>query len=402
MFPLWQTMTGNFVVDARMHAKPEVPTMLSNSVPDPARRPALAGAICLGASLFVLPAEAQELFATPGTPVDEAASTGDTRTLALGDMDGDGDLDLAVGAWSSSFRIWINDGSGSFTDSGFDESVNGHNVNDLVLADFDQDGDLDVVSVRDGGEDTRVWMNDGSGGLSDDGQSLPNGNDADTGDLDGDGYPDLVLDSGIVYINDGSGQFNELTDLPFKGEVAIGDMNGDGDQDILLAGPTSGRVYISDGQDPPGFASSGSQPTDGLRSADLVDVDSDSDLDAVTSTGVYENDGNGNFSTKQDWVPEEITTTTVGDVDQDGAADAILGLREGVFTGAPDEVWLNNGSGLFSDAGLALGDARTGALVLGDIDGDGDLDLVAGNPGGEPVYIYRNQRNLIFQDRFEP
>ena len=72
------------------------------------------------------------------------------------------------------------------------------------------------------------------------------------------------------------------------------------------------------------------------------------------------------------------------DVDGDGDLDLVVG-NEG-----PNTVWLNNGSGSFSDSGQALGSAITYGIALGDVDGDGDLDLAEGN-GDSPERIWLNR-----------
>ena len=71
----------------------------------------------------------------------------------------------------------------------------------------------------------------------------------------------------------------------------------------------------------------------------------------------------------------------LGDVDGNGFLDAFV-----VNAGGPNRVWLNNGSGVFSDSGLELGNNTSKSIKLGDLDGDGDLDAFVGNSGANKVY----------------
>ena len=83
-----------------------------------------------------------------------------------------------------------------------------------------------------------------------------------------------------------------------------------------------------------------------------------------------------------------------GDVDGDGDHDIVAGSDN-----QPNRVWLNNGSGTFTDSGQALGFITTRSIVLGDVDGDGDLDIVAGNDG--PNRVWLNDGTGIFTNSLQ-
>ncbi len=131
--------------------------------------------------------------ALPGSLTSEGVS--------LGDLDGDGDLDAFVansGAGNNANRVWRNDGNGNFT---VWQKVGSSNSNSLSLGDVDGDGDLDAFVTNGSSgrpESNRVWLNDGNGTFSDSGQTL--GKDRSYGvslaDVDGDGDLDAFVANG--------------------------------------------------------------------------------------------------------------------------------------------------------------------------------------------------------------
>ena len=114
----------------------------------------------------------------------------------LADLDGDGDIDAFVGRDGGADSVWLNDGSGSFTDSG--QSLGSGRAFGVALGDFDADGDMDAFVANLNAANT-VWTNNGSGVFSDSGQSLGgtgNSNGVALGDVDADGDLDVVVANG--------------------------------------------------------------------------------------------------------------------------------------------------------------------------------------------------------------
>ena len=131
----------------------------------------------------------------------------------MGDLDGDRDIDAFVGnrAYldnSGANTVWLNDGDGNFTDSGqFLNTLVGSDSKGIALGDLDADGDLDAY-VANEGQDNEVWLNDGSGIFTNTFQSM--GRNAASsvamGDLDNDGDIDafvsnLAPDSNVPWFN---------------------------------------------------------------------------------------------------------------------------------------------------------------------------------------------------------
>ena len=249
------------------------------------------------------------------------------RDGALGDLDGDGDLDMVV-AHDLGFdnRIYFNDGTGAMTESAQRLNLGAtdpsKNTFDIELADFDGDGDLDILEVNTSGQ-TRVLFNDGAGMFTDSGISLASAANASVTDFDNDGDMDVVLSTfgfngytNLVYLNDGTGGFSQRADQTnmftpagnLGSAVVAGDLDGDGDDDFIL-GSNIGRkaiVWLNDGS---GLFSDGAQFGGERFSADLelLDVDKDGDLDLIEAAGgnmagsdsqhrIYYNDGLGGFS----------------------------------------------------------------------------------------------------------
>ncbi|MCI0587665.1 MAG: VCBS repeat-containing protein [Planctomycetes bacterium] len=347
-----------------------------------------------------------------------------TKAIAQGDVDGDGDLDAWIGTWGgfcgscgAQDRLYLNDGSGVFSDATAQLPSVSDNTTAAALGDVDADGDLDALVGNDDGQLNRLHVNDGSGAFSDATAQLPAFPDATyavaLGDVDADGDLDaLIGNSGLsrLLLNDGSGGFADAPGqipmfLDNTSDVALGDADGDGDLDALLGGVPN-RLYLNAGSGTFADAPSALPPlTAGTLAVDLGDVDGDGDLDVWVGTfaqdRLFVNDGTGVFSDATSQLPAMLgwtLTVAFGDVDADGDLDVLIAKA------GEKRLQLNDGSGVFLDATSRLPSSRdrTAGLGLGDIDGDGDLDALTGNGGtsgpGDLVRLYLNDATGLFND----
>ena len=195
---------------------------------------------------------------------DQAFGTSGAVGIALGDLDGDTDLDAFVSRTTGN-EVWRNS-DGTYT---LAQNLGGSGAR-VVLGDVNGDGHLDAIADR-------VYLyNPGTiqftSGQTASGNSL--------GDIDADGDLDLVGTS--VWRNDGSGGL--LAGQSLGGQGVLGDVDNDGDLDIFVARPNQGnQVWRNDGSGT--FTNSGQTVgTSDTQAVDLGDVDGDGDLDGWWGT----------------------------------------------------------------------------------------------------------------------
>lgn len=171
-----------------------------------------------------------------------------TPQVALGDVDGDRDLDLIAWRFAPrpSVRLYLNDGTAIFTERRNAIRVDGQFL--LPLADIDGDGDLDLIVVP------NVLLNDGKGNFTLAPGRIPIGSVvAVLGDVDGDKDLDIVMGGGILLLNDGKGTFTDVSSTRMPGGgfptqgILLVDVDGDRDLDVVFGNTAfyqrSGHTY---------------------------------------------------------------------------------------------------------------------------------------------------------------
>jgi hypothetical protein len=280
---------------------------------------------------------------------------GKTRALALGDLNGDGLLDIAT-ADNGSGVLFLSNGDG-----GFNQSVVDGLYESIQIVDVNGDGRRDLVSAALSGSTVSVLLNNGEGFTAAPAITVDNFPQAlVVGDLTGDGRPDLVVESvdevgGTITVSFGNGDGTFDTMPPFVLEglfsvpesatpMALTDINGDGKLDLAIAAQNSAGFYL------------------------------------------YMGNGNGTFT---DTTPEDVSITaeslTFADVDNDGTLDLVgigtdgavsLSILPGNSEGGFDaEIQIPLGTDIYGPTGLAN--------AIGDFNGDNRPDIVIGEEEGD-------------------
>ena len=207
-----------------------------------------------GEGLLILRGHGDGTFAAPGTLVGVGGDP--YRGMALGDLDGDGRLDLATpNPRAVGIRLAADPGRLAFRRA---PDVAADTPFGVALADFNGDGRLDLVSASgEGSARVQLFWGDGHGGFEEaDGSPLrlaTGGKSIAVGDFDGDGIPDAAVasyrSSGVLVVLGGGGALRTAT-LP-AGEhpwaIAAADLNEDGIDDLVIADDANPRatVYLS-------------------------------------------------------------------------------------------------------------------------------------------------------------
>ncbi|AKG53595.1 hypothetical protein DGWBC_0932 [Dehalogenimonas sp. WBC-2] len=318
-----------------------------------------------------------------------------SNDVALGDLNNDGFIDAFI-ANSGANQVYLNDGNGSFSDSG--QSLGDSVSNGVSLGDLDGDGDLDAFVAN--GDANKVWLNNGAGIFADSGQVLGNTESLDValGDLDGDGDLDAFIanfGSNKVWLNNGAGIFTESQSMTAANSngVALGDLDSDGDLDAFVANSVvANEVWLNNGN---GVFTRSWISTNAVTSlsVSLGDLDHDGDLDAFIANRyaneVWFNSGNASFTNSGQSIGGSIwsTDTALSDFDGDGDLDAFT--TNGVLVNT-NKLWLNNGSGVFSATTQSLGNTNSTGVALGDFNGDGYIDVFVTNTTSNEIWLNAN------------
>jgi hypothetical protein len=327
------------------------------------------------------------------------------------DLDDDGDLDLVTAnEGESSVSVLLGAGDGTFSPQV--EYTAGGSPSGLFVADMGGDEKPDLAVPNTLVDTFSSLLNDGDGTFGPKKSfAVGDGPSAITGaDVGGDGDIDLIVanaEAGTISIfeNLGGGIFGSqvVIDAGGTGAEAVGaaDLDGDGDPDLMMMGGQErfASVFHNSGGEfgPARVYESGGM----LMDLVMVDLDGDGDLDGVApdligdQTRIFRNRGDGTFPASESLGPA-IARNDLGSADLDGDGDPDLHAVFGDQDCWCHEIHLNQGDGTFVTSGTYYAAAYPNAVTSGDVDGDGDLDLVSANTFGN-IFVALNNGDATFE-----
>jgi len=263
---------------------------------------------------------------------------------AVGDLNGDGKLDLILTRWNSSPIVHLGNGDGTFQAGQSINSTYGSTGADLVLGDLDGDGYLDVAWVNYNGvqDAVEVQFGDGTGAFGNAINLAPTSlNELKLVDFNGDGHLDIIStpynDNPVVYLGNGNRTFQGAASIgsvalkkPNPGGVDIGDFNGDGHADIVIGDTYNGNaaVILGDGVN----SNLGISTIYGDRVV-VADLDGDGYYDVISEyyAAVRLSGGNGDGTFKSEVAIADLgsgsfASLAVGDFNRDGKLDVVGGM----------------------------------------------------------------------------
>jgi hypothetical protein len=324
-------------------------------------------------------------------PLEKVSETSSNASIGDVNEDGKPDIVLVKGRhWQVTTLTFFGDGKGHFT-PGPPLPSNAVKSYSGSLADMTKSGHLDSVLSNDSPDPKLVLLNDGKGNFRIGGAygdpKWPTRNAA-VGDLNGDGYPDIVvanrMSTSYYCLNDGKLHFDcrPLEHSPSAATVLIADVDGDGKNDIVYPCRDSCQslVYFNDGKGNFTRAEKWGPANSSIRATALADFDGDGHLDIAACPErlgcfVYFGDGKGGFGAGvQFQKPEALPYSMIAaDLNRDGRPEILVG-----YVGAPGVVYFNDGTGKKYQA-VPFGDGAGAiyGMAVGDLDGDGWPDVVA-------------------------
>ena len=319
--------------------------------------------------------------------------------VAVADFNGDGNLDAAITpsttySGGAAFTIqplinvYLGNGTGGFTFSG--QLNTAAAFLDMVAVDVNNDGKVDLVAS---GDPVSILKGNGDGTFQV-AQTAPGGINVALGDLNGDGFADLVVGNGknvIVSFNQGNGAFGAGTiykmQQPTRG-ITVQDVNGDGLRDIgvltLASNQNSGNVSVLINRGSGTFARAMDSKVNGFvaRNLRFADFNGDGKLDVALGrylgggAAVLIGNGSGSFGSQTNYAMAGNTIhVDLGDMNGDGKTDILAGNFAAKPPDGTVSVLYGNGSGGFSIGNVIPAEYGLG-VAAADVNHDSRVDIL--------------------------
>jgi hypothetical protein len=325
-----------------------------------------------------------------------------------GDLNNDGHSDITtVNEHSDDLRILLNDGAGQFP---------ADNINPIPMgtssaspnegADFNNDGEIDLVVTTAHGNETRILFGDGQGGFPQmDKYTTGNATRAVVvSDFDFDGDDDILTanrNDGTMnrLENQGDGTFAlTLFNPNGNGEsaLALADANNDGFADFFVGFYTTKKIalYLGDGAGNFNFSSEVTVTGNPWMMC-AADFNGDGFADVASAnsqgnkTAVVLGNGLGGLATPVHLgANDHIFPLAIdaGDLDGDGDVDLVTSS----YDSNNYSVFENNGAGGFTQVDILPASLNASCAILHDRDGDGDLDITGTDEGDDVLILFEN------------
>ena len=333
------------------------------------------------------------------------------------DIDGDDDLDIVVAGEFRANTLLINDGTGRFTDASDRLPTTRRDSEDVVIHDFDGDDDLDLFFASEDDQTNELFLNEG-GTFVDASDRIPVRGVSNAAILDTTTTPATVLignagQNFAIRWSRAEARFVDVTaeTLPARidqtQDLELADIDDDGDLDLAVGNEDASVILIREGDR---FGNPVTLPADvETREIDVFDADGDDDLDIVlanirfirgqprrnrlllqTARLVFEDrsDEAGPNGVRLPVDDDNTFDVDAIDIDRDGDFDLVtanLDALSGNPANAPYRVYLNDGSGWFTEADDVLPPTAVGNgfdIEAADFSGDGKKDLYLASRGG--------------------
>src|ERR1700678_405503 len=360
----------------------------------------------------------------------------ETRSVAAADLNNDGFVDLVTAdscatnnCSGGSISVLLGNGDGTFQ-AAVSYGSGGEDATSVAIGDVNHDGKPDVVVVNNCSSNSNcsngsvsVLLGNGDGTFQSAVSYSSGGEDSlsiAVADVNGDGYPDLLVandcvsnnctsGSVSVLLGKGDGTFNAAVSYGSGGQgamfVVVGDVNGDGKPDLAVANQcvsnsscSNGVVSVLLGNGDGTFNTAVNYNAPGLYSESIAigDVNGDGHLDLVAanqcnnsndcsegSLSVFLGNGDGTFRAAVGYPSggENATSIALADINADGKPDLLVANQtdsNGDWTdGSVSSVLMGNGDGTFQTAvNYGSGAFNASAMAVADVNGDGKPDLL--------------------------